>query len=310
MGTPAFAVPALEALADAGYDVVMVTTQPDRPGGRGKRLTPPAVKLAAEKRGIPVLQPETVRGNTQYEESVKSLAPDLIVVAAYGRILPYELLEIPRLGCINIHASLLPAYRGAAPIQRAIEAGETVSGVTLMYMAEALDAGDILKAQPVSIKGLTSGQATGILAEAGAKLLIETLPEILAGRVGRTPQDESQATYAAMIRKEEARLSFDGAARQIACKIRALSPSPGAWFMLGEAKVKALNASEAAEKDRASEAGPAVPGTVLDVNRDDILVATGDGTLALLELQAAGKKALPAAEFARGARVSAGMVLE
>ncbi|MDR3072979.1 MAG: methionyl-tRNA formyltransferase [Clostridiales Family XIII bacterium] len=306
MGTPDFACPALRALYEAGHEIVLVTSQPDRPSGRGKKEQPTPVKKLSLELGLPIEQPAQIRGNSEYEEYVKSLAPDLLVVAAYGKILPLELLRLPRLGCVNIHASLLPRYRGAAPIQRAIEAGDSVSGITLMYMAEALDAGDIILQETVDITGFTAGEATEVLSRIGADLLIRTLPAIADGSAGRVPQNHKDATYAPMIEKSEGRICFERRPEEIVRKILAMNPSPGAFVLLdgNPIKVRAAHVGEQkSTKDRSS-------GCVVSATDAGVAVQAMDGIVVFDVLQAPGKKALAAAEFLRGRRIMPGTIFE
>ncbi|MDR1028044.1 MAG: methionyl-tRNA formyltransferase, partial [Clostridiales Family XIII bacterium] len=223
MGTPEFAVPALSGLIRAGWDVALAVTQPDRPVGRGKKLTHSPVKRCALASGIPVAQPAVLRGNVEFIGRIADLRPDLIVVAAYGKILPRDVLEIPKLGCVNIHASLLPKYRGAAPIHRAVEAGERTTGVTLMYMTEELDAGDIIEAAGIGIAGMNTGQVYDLLAPLGARLLMDALPDIVAGTAGRTAQDCDAATYAPPVDKAEGHIDFAEPVRAIENRIRAMN---------------------------------------------------------------------------------------
>ncbi|MGN7455139.1 methionyl-tRNA formyltransferase [Paenibacillus pasadenensis] len=310
MGTPEFAVPSLhwlmgEEAKALGVEVVGVVSQPDRPKGRKKELAPTPVKAAALEYGLPVLQPERLRRAEAVEE-LKGLAPELIVTAAYGQILPLSVLEMPRLGCINVHGSLLPKYRGGAPIQRSIMNGEDKTGVTIMYMAEGLDTGDMISRVEVPITDADdSGTMFAKLSEAGARLLAETLPELLEGRAPRVPQDDSQATHAPNLTREDERLDWTRGARELWLQVRGLSPMAGGFTLLGGEpfKVRAC-----APEDKPGPAG-AAPGQVLDAGPDGIRVMTGSGVLRLTEIQPAGKRAMPAAEWLKGARLAAGTVL-
>jgi methionyl-tRNA formyltransferase len=322
MGTPDFAVPSLSALIDAGYRVVGVVTQPDRPKGRKRVLTPPPVKVEAERAGIPVLQPEKLR-RPEAVAAVLGFQPDLIVTAAYGQILPKAVLDAPRYGCINVHASLLPKYRGGAPVHYAVMNGETKTGVTLMYMDEGLDTGDMISKVEVPILETdTAGTMFGKLAEAGAQLLIETLPKLLAGEVRAEPQNAAEATYARNLTREDERIDWRRTSREIFNHVRGLNPWPVAYTTWnGEvlkvweaappqaAEAGAAPAAVAAASGGADEPGEtvaAVPGTVLALGERGITVRTGDGAIVLTVVQPAGKKAMPAGELVKGGRMTVG----
>ena len=306
MGTPDFAVPSLLQLLEKGYHVVGVVTQPDRPKGRKRVLTPPPVKVAALEAGIPVMQPERIR----HPEAIAELSgwqPDLIVTAAFGQILPKAVLDMPRLGCINVHASLLPRYRGGAPIHRAIMDGETKTGVTIMYMAVGLDTGDIIAKVEVPIEESDNvGTMFDKLARAGAELLIETLPELIAGRAPRIPQNDAEATYAPNITREEERIDWSRSARQLFNQVRGLNPWPVAYTLWQGETMKVWES--AVLSGVASPAG-VEPGTVLQTSAQGIDVACGSGVLRLTVVQPAGKKAMPAGEFVRGGKLTEGTVL-
>ncbi|MBD2846159.1 methionyl-tRNA formyltransferase [Paenibacillus sp. IB182496] len=307
MGTPEFAVPSLKKLLQMKCEIVAVVTQPDRPKGRKRQLAAPPVKEAALLLGLPVLQPEKLRTSAETLERLEALAPDLIVTAAYGQLLPKAVLELPRLGCINVHGSLLPKYRGGAPIQRAIMNGETVTGVTIMYMAEGLDTGDMISRTEVPIGPEdTSGTMFAKLSDAGARLLGETLPRLLDGSVRAEPQDEREATYAPNLTREDERIDWTRAAEQIRNQVRGLSPMAGAFTYL-HGEVFKVRACELAEP--APGAPEVAPGTVLETARGSLLVQTGDGALALTQIQPAGRKALPAADWLRGAGLEPGTML-
>ncbi|MFB9749965.1 methionyl-tRNA formyltransferase [Paenibacillus hodogayensis] len=316
MGTPDFAVPSLQALLDEGYNVVAVVTQPDRPKGRKRELTPPPVKLEALNRGIPVLQPLKLR-DPEAVEQIREYAPDLIVTAAYGQILPKSLLAIPGHGCINVHGSLLPKYRGGAPIQHAIMNGETVTGVTIMYMAAGLDTGDMISRVEVPIADEdTAGTIFDKLSSAGARLLRDTLPELLAGRLTAVPQQDAEATYAPNIARENERIDWSRSSLELFNQIRGLNPMPGAFTLWNGAvfkvwaSVKPKSGAGSADRvGRASAADDAAPGTVLGMSDDGIEVRTGDGSLWLTHVQPAGKKAMSVSELRRGAPISPGTVL-
>lgn len=303
MGTPDFAVPALEAVLAAGHAVELVVTQPDRPKGRKKTLTPPPVKEAALLRGLAVEQPERLRGS-ETAARIAELQPDLIVTAAYGQILPKAVLSVPRLGCINVHGSLLPKYRGGAPIQRAIINGEKTTGVTIMYMAEGLDTGDMISVVEVPITDTdTSGTLFEKLTIAGAKLLAETLPSIEAGTAVATPQNDAEATYAPNLTRDDERIDWGVPARRIYDQVRGLSPMAGGFTLWNGETFKVWGCAPVERR-----ASAAAPGTVLDASGEGILVQTGDGALLLTAIQPAGKKAMEAAEWLKGARLATGTV--
>lgn len=305
MGTPAFAVPSLQMLVEEGYEVVAVVTQPDRPQGRKKTLVPTPVKEAALALGLPVLQPERLRR----PEAVAELAayePDLIVTAAYGQILPKAVLDLPVNGCVNVHGSLLPKYRGGAPIQRCIINGESVTGVTLMYMAEGLDTGDMISRVEVPIEDEdTSGILFDKLSLAGRDLLKSEMPRLAGGRVEAVPQDDSEATYAPNLTREDERIDWSSDSRSIYNQIRGLVPFSGAFTLWNGETFKIW----AAAKPGNSGGGAAAPGTVIALSEQGIEVKTGDGTLLLATVQPAGKKAMSAGDFSRGAAMKPGTVL-
>ncbi|MEK3884412.1 methionyl-tRNA formyltransferase [Paenibacillus sp. PL2-23] len=307
MGTPDFAVPSLHLLAASGYSVVAAVSQPDRPKGRKKTLTPPPVKEAALSLGIPVLQPERMR-SPEAVAAVAEYKPDLIVTAAYGQILPRAVLELPRLGCINVHGSLLPKYRGGAPIQRSIMQGESETGVTIMYMAEGLDTGDMISrvALPILDED-TSGTMFEKLSLAGAKLLGETLPSIIDGTAQAVPQREEEATYAPNLTRDDERIDWGRPARALFNQVRGLSPMAGAFTSLGGEVFKVW----ACEAPAAGGAGGALqePGTILSADASGIVVQTGDGRLVLKDVQPAGKRVMPVSEWIRGARIEPGTKL-
>ncbi|WP_214629201.1 methionyl-tRNA formyltransferase [Paenibacillus agaridevorans] len=307
MGTPDFAVPSLRLLVDGGYDIAAVVTQPDRPKGRKKTLTPPPVKEAALELGLPVLQPERMR-SPEAVEVIRELAPELIVTAAYGQILPKGVLDIPRLGCINVHGSLLPKYRGGAPIQRSIINGESSTGVTIMYMAEGLDTGDMISVVELPITDEdTSGTMFEKLSLAGAELLGETLPSIIDGTAKAVPQNDAEATYAPNLTREDERMNWSRSARELFNQVRGLSPMAGAFTFLG-GEVFKVRACEVASGKHAGSGVSAQPGTVVEAGPNGIVVATGEGKLLLTEIQPAGKRAMNAAEWLKGARLEPGTV--
>ncbi len=301
-GTPDFAVPSLRTLFDGTDPVVAVVCQPDKPAGRGQHLTAPPVKQLALHAGVPVLQPEKLR-TPDFAATLRPLVPDLVVVAAYGRILPTALLDLPAHGCINVHASLLPKYRGAAPIQWAILRGETITGVTIMQMNERMDAGDILLQRQTPIDSdETYGELQARLAELGAAALRDALAQLHAGALPPQRQRETEVTLAPMVQKEDGRIDWTEPAVSIARKVRAFNPWPSAFTTLDAKRLKIHRA-------RATSAAAAVgPGTVVST-ADGIEVATGRGTLMIDELQLEGRKRLTAAEFICGGAVRGGAVL-
>jgi methionyl-tRNA formyltransferase len=297
MGTPAFAVPTLQAMIDAGWPIAGVVCQPDKPAGRGQKLTPPPVKELALAHGLPVFQPERVRKNPEFIEQLRALDLALIVVVAYGKILPQELLDLPRHGCLNVHGSLLPKYRGAAPIQWAIIRGETVTGVTLMRMDAGMDTGDMLATAELPIApDDTTATLFPKLAELGARLAVEKIPSWLEGKLPAVPQDHDRHTMAPMLAKETGRLDWTRPAKELSDLIRGVTPWPGATTeLLGQALK--INAA----RWEPGEAGNA-PGTLLALDADGWRVATGDGVLVLTAVQTPGKPARAAADVARGWR--------
>lgn len=293
MGTPEFAVPALVALVEAGHEVVAAYTQPPRPGGRrGKELTPSPVHREAETRGIEVRHPASLK-SAEAQREFAALDADIAVVAAYGLILPQAVLDAPRLGCLNIHASILPRWRGAAPIQRAILAGDPTTGVTIMQMEAGLDTGPMLATLRTTVDRKTAGELTAELAERGAQLLIGTLRDLAVHRPVRQP-DEG-VTYARKIDKAEARIDFTQAADAVERQVRAFMPVPGAFFELDGERYKVL-AAEPVE-------GSGDPGTTLD---DALTVACGSGALRIARIQRAGKPAMETADLLRGRPIEAG----
>lgn len=294
MGTPEFAVPSLEALLHAGHQVCGVFCQPDRPVGRHQnKLQAPPVKECALSHNIPVFQPTKLRDGTALAQ-IQELAPDLIVVAAYGRILPKEILDYPAFGCINVHSSLLPKYRGAAPINWAILNGERETGVTIMYMAEALDAGDIIAQRKVSILPTeTAAELTARLAECGGELLAETVAEMEAGKAVRVQQNEADVTWAPMLNKEMSVMDFSRSAQELHAQVRGLCSWPSAVTTVCGIRCKILRTEPS---DRSGEIG-----TVLEAGKNGILVACGkQSALRILELQPDGKKAMAAVNFLQG----------
>ncbi|SDF07746.1 methionyl-tRNA formyltransferase [Fontibacillus panacisegetis] len=308
MGTPDFAVPSLESLIKEGYNVVGVVTQPDRPQGRKKILTPTPVKEAALKYGLPVLQPQRMRSPEAVEE-LAALSPDLIVTAAYGQILPAAVLEMPQYGCLNVHGSLLPKYRGGAPIQRSIINGEKETGITLMYMAEGLDTGDMIAKSVVPIEDKdTSGTIFEKLSIAGAKLLIEQLPRVLDGTADRIPQNDEESTYARNLSREDERIDWSASSREVFNRVRGLVPFSGGFTLWNEEVFKIWEIAKPTQAGVGSSSGE-VPGTVLHLSGDGIEVKTGDGSVLLTRVQPAGKKTMETSEFIRGGLMKKGTVL-
>ena len=301
MGTPDFAVLPLRAMAEAGYEIVGVVTQPDKPKGRGKTLMPTPVKEEAMKYNIPVYQPAKVR-EPGFMDTLKELNPDIIVVAAFGQIIPKTILEFPEFGCINIHASLLPKYRGAAPIQRAVIDGERESGVTIMRMGEGLDTGDMIAKVKVPLEpGETGGSLFDKLAEAGAKLLVQTLPSIFNGTAIYEKQpEESPTPYAAMITKQMGLIDFSQSAAVLERLVRGLNPWPSAFTFLNGKTLKVWK-SYVCEKHTDVECG-----TIVQADKTGIYVACGENVLVLTEVQLEGKKRMEADAFLRGYKVEKG----
>ena len=303
MGTPGFAVPALTALAAGGYAVRLVVTQPDQRRDRGKKVQCPPVKAEAVRLGIEVLQPSALKGNEAFLAAIKAAAPDVIVVAAYGKLLPQELLVLPKLGVFNIHASLLPRWRGAAPIQRAILAGDEQTGVTIMRVAARLDAGDMLAARQTPIEAKTAGALGEELAAMGAGLLLETLPAISNGTFEAASQDEACATYAERIDKKEALLDFRENPEKLARLVRAFAPQPGAYTLYAGERMKVLEA----EAQEAQNAWP--DGTVTAVSEAGIAVAAGGQTLQITAIQLPGRKKMTIRDYLKGNKIEKFSVL-
>ena len=290
-GTPEFAVASLKALVEAGQQPCAVLTQPDRPAGRGKKLAASPVKHYAIEQAIPVLQPPTLR-DADVVTDLKALRSDIIIVAAYGLILPQAVLDIPRAGCLNVHASLLPRWRGAAPIQAVILAGDERSGVCLMAMEAGLDTGAVFACDAFAIgKHETAGELHDRLADAGGALLVRHLEAIVEGSLTGTPQQDELATYAPKIRSADAELDWQQPASDLERKVRAYNPVPGAWFMLGAERVKCWQA-------RCAAGTQAPPGVVLAAGPNGIDVSCGDGVLKLESLQRPGKRSVTSAELA------------
>ena len=291
MGTPDFAVPCLARLVEIS-DVVAVVTQPDKPKGRGQKLLPPPVKAFAQEHGIAVYQPVRVKA-PDFVDVLRGLAPDLIVVVAFGQILSKEILSLPPLGCINVHASLLPRYRGAAPMQWAIVRGEKETGVTTMFMDEGLDTGDMLMREKLPItQTMTAAELHDAMMKLGADVLERTLFSLSEGTLKRTPQDETLSTYAPLLDKEVGRIDWKKSAQEIHDLVRGLNSWPGAYTMLTGQKFKIW-------RTRLAE-GTAEPGEIAAVTKQGLLVGTGEGMLEILELQAPSRKKMAAGDYVRG----------
>lgn len=300
MGTAPFAVPCLNAVLDAGHRVSAVVSQPDRPRGRGMVLQPTAVKEAALARGLPVLQPEKA-SDPAFLDELRQFAPQVLVVVAYGQILRAPLLALPTMGCINVHGSLLPELRGAAPIQWSIIRGFAETGVTTMFMDAGMDTGDMLLKClcPINPED-TSASLTQRLAPLGANLLVKTLTALESGDAKRTPQDSSRATYAPMLSRRDGAIDWSRSAVEIRNRVHGCNPSPGAFALRGEEPVKVWRAEALAES------ADAAPGTVLDAER--LVLTTGAGIIRLLEVQPLNRSRLDGAAYARGYRVAAGEI--
>jgi methionyl-tRNA formyltransferase len=295
MGTPDFSVPILRMLVENNYEVIGVVTQPDRPVGRKKVMTPPPVKAEALKLGLPVFQPEKIRREEELAP-ILALKPDLVVTAAFGQILPNELLDAPKYGCINVHASLLPELRGGAPIHYAILQGKKKTGITIMYMAEKLDAGDIISQREIEITDNDNvGTLFEKLSDLGCQLLMETLPKLLASEITPIQQDEEKATFAPNIKRDQEKIDWSKTGEEIYNQIRGLNPWPVAYTIWNELPLKVWQS----QKVTTSRKG--APGTVLEVEKDGIVIATGNDTaIKLTELQPAGKKKMAVSQFLQG----------
>ena len=307
MGTPDFAVAILNAVKGAGHEISAVVTQPDRPKGRGNAVAMSDVKVRALELGIPVLQPEHVRNNPEFAEALRAIQPDVIVVAAFGQILPEEILKLPRLGCINVHASLLPKYRGAAPIQHAVINGDEVAGVTTMQMAAGMDTGDMLEKASVTLApDETGGSLFDRLAAVGAELIVSTLKKAEEGTLVPEAQDEALATYAGMLDKKSGRIDWTMPAVRTECLIRGLNPWPTAYTGRAGKMLKIWKAEVVPEGEQTAVPGGMVPGDVVTVRKDSFSVLTGDGLLRILEVQPEGRKRMTADAYLRGYPVAEG----
>ena len=302
-GTPDFAAAALKAIAAAGFEIPLVLTQPDRPKGRGMQLAPSPVKQAALELGLRVAQPEKLRNNAEALQMLKEVEADVMVVAAYGLILPQDVLDAPKHGCLNIHASLLPRWRGAAPIQRAIEAGDAETGVCIMQMDIGLDTGDVVSEHCYAIQPTdTANEVHDALMNLGAEAIVADLQQLKAeGRLKSVKQPEEGVTYAQKLSKEEARVDWNESAAVIERKIRAFNPVPAAWVEYQGKPMKIWRAEVVAQQGRAGE--------VLSCSADGLVVACGENALKITELQPSGSKRMPIAAFAAGHKIEVGTVL-
>ena len=303
MGTPDFSVGALEAIIKAGHEVVLVVTQPDKPKGRGKAMQASPVKECALSHGIQVFQPTKIR-ESENVEYLRKFGADIFVVAAFGQILPKSILDMPKYGCVNIHASLLPKYRGAAPIQWAVINGDEVTGVTTMLMNEGIDTGDMIAKKQVRLaEDETGGSLFDRLADTGAELIVETMKMLEEGTAEFTPQNSEEATHTSMISKELGSIEWSKPAAEIERLIRGLNPWPSAYTRLKGKTFKIWKAQvvEVSSSDK--------PGTIIKIGKDELLVQTGEGALSLIEVQLEGKKRMDVASFLRGCQIEEGIVL-
>lgn len=305
MGTPDFALFSLKALVESGEEIIGVVTQPDKPKGRGYALMPPPVKVYAMEVGLPIYQPATLRGE-EFAVLLGELDPELIVVVAYGKILPANVLEYPKYGCINVHGSLLPEYRGAAPMQRAIIDGKKETGITTMFMDVGLDTGDMLLKGILPIKETDNFEDIHDgLGALGAKVLLDTVKELKNGTLVRVPQDENGATYAAKIEKEDCFIDFTKSAKEVHDRIRGLSPIPLSFTHTPDGKLLKVTATEVSEREDVL----GTPGEVISLADGKITVACGMGSVALLSVLPEGKKRMNAADFINGRKINVGDLL-
>ena len=305
MGTPDFALFSLRALVESGEDVIGVITQPDKPKGRGYALTPPPVKVYALEKGLPVYQPATLRGD-DFAALLAKLDPELIVVVAFGKILPQNVLDYPKYGCINVHGSLLPEYRGAAPMQRAIIDGKKETGITTMLMADGIDTGDMLLKRKIAIEANDNFETVhDKLGACGAETLLETIKELRAGRLVAQKQNDALATYAAKIEKADCLIDFDRSAQAVHDQIRGLSPIPLAFTHTPDGKMLKIIASELVSTNHSAPAG-----SVLSLDSGKIVVACKENAVALLTVLPEGKKRMAASDFINGRKIQVGDVLK
>lgn len=304
MGTPDFAVPTLQMLIDEGHEISLVVTQPDRPKGRGNKENMPPVKELALKYNLPVSQPARVKGDEEFYNHIKTLNPDLIIVVAFGQILPESILEIPRLGCINIHGSLLPKYRGAGPIQWSVINGEEVTGVTIMYMDKGMDTGDMLYKKEISLSPKETSQTLhDKMMHVGPEALKEAMPLIIAGGECREKQNHEEATYASMISKSLGEIDFTKSAKEIDCLIRGLNPWPVAFTYYEGQTIKIWDADVIETNSEYAN------GTITKVDKEGMCVQTGEGQLLIREIQAPNKKRMAVSEYIKGNTILEGHIL-
>ncbi len=304
MGTPEFAVTVLEGLLNTKHEVGLVATQPDKAKNRGKKIQYTPVKEKALEHNIKVLQPEKVRGNEEFLKELKDYRPDIIVVAAYGQILSKEVLELPKYGCVNVHASLLPRLRGAAPIQRAIIEGDEETGVTIMQMSEGLDTGDMLAKESIKIGTMNYSMLHDALAEIGARLMVHTLDLIEEGKISPEPQDDSKSSYAKMVFKQEGKIDFTRQPEVVERLIRGFDPWPGAFCEYEDMVMKLWKAQPLCENTGKE------PGTIIEVSARGIKIACGDGALLVSEIQIPGKKRVAVPEYLKGNQIKEGIILK
>lgn len=305
MGTPDFAVNSLEKILEKGHQVLAVITQPDRPKGRGKKLTPPPVKEKALDLGLKIMQPERIK-DSYFIEKIKNLQPDVIVVVAFGQILPESILNLPPLGCINVHASLLPKYRGAAPIHWAIINGETKTGITTMFMDKGLDTGDMLLKEEVEIgTDITTGQLHDQLAKLGAELLVETLDKLEDKTIVPIPQEDAGSTYAPLLNKEHEKINWAKKAADIHNLVRGMNPWPGAYTLDNKKRLKIWSTKLECNIKRMED----LPGTVVELREEGFLVQTGDIPILITMVQPAGKKKMAASDYVNGYGLTIGTQL-
>ena len=312
MGTPDFAKESLEAVYNAGYEILAVVTNPDRPKGRGMKMVESPVKEFAKEKGLEIYQPEKVKKNIEFIEELKKLNPDIICVVAYGKILPKEVLEIPKLGCINIHGSLLPKYRGAAPIQWAVLNGDKETGITTMYMDEGMDTGDMILKEKVTIgEDETTGELWNRLSKIGGELLVKTLKEIEKGSAPREKQGDN-FTVAPMLDKKMAKIDWENkSAREIKNLVRGLNPIMGAYSFLNGKKIKFWKVAIATNKEKAKDVEKLKNGTVIVSNpKDGLFIKTKNGVIKVLEIQGENAKRMPIQDFLRGNKIEVNSIFE
>ncbi len=303
MGTPSFAVPSLESLYRGGHEIGFVVTKPDRQRDRGKKIKEPPVKEMAKSLGIPVMQPEKIKENSELYDRLTAYQPHVIVVVAYGMLLPEEILQMPSLGCINVHGSLLPKFRGAAPIQRAILSGEEKTGITIMEMDSGLDTGAMLSWKETTIGKKNNEELHGELSRIGAQLLLETLERLEKGEVKKVIQDSRTATYAPLITKEEGKLDFSSEGFALERRVQAFTPKPGAYTFCKGNRWKII-------KGTALEKRYGVPeGTIVEIGREQVIVATKNSSFAIEEIQLSGKKPMKIQDYLRGNRIEKNCIL-